>query len=323
MTTTPGKIEFANREDWLAHRQTGLGGSDILAALGMDRYKSTYTLYREKRGEVEPEPVDGVDAELGHFLEPFMAKWFQQETGRVVADPGDFTIYEHPDRPHLRVTPDYLFSDGGHPLEIKTTGNPEQIALWKAGETPAAAGAQINMQMEVLGVEHGAVAALTFGRKKERVWFDVGRNDTLIEAMVPRLDEFWERVQNGDPPPIDGSESTRQTIYRMHPTHSDDSGSVVELPPDIVSVVRDLDAAKRLIAEYTEDKKQRENQIREWIGDAQYGQFGNIMYSNSTTERKDTIKVAMDQRAALVKYGIPFEDKPGSKFRTLRRKSIR
>lgn len=36
------------RQEWLKIRQTGIGGSDIAAILGVSKYKTAYDLYLEK-----------------------------------------------------------------------------------------------------------------------------------------------------------------------------------------------------------------------------------------------------------------------------------
>ncbi len=324
---TAKRIEFPDRESWLAHRKTGLGGSDIIIALGYGKWKSPYALWAEKSSKVEPEPVESVAAWLGHVMEPPMADWFQQETGRFVKDPGEFTIYTHPDRPHLFVTPDRLYNDpsgssfckhalrdDGYPLSIKTTGDPEAIEIWESGEATAAGGAQINMEMEILGKCHGAFAVMTFGWQKERLWFDVERNDAMIADMMPKLDEFWERVQNGDPPPVDGSESTQRTIYRMHP---DDSGAVVELPSEVVKLKYTWQMAADAIARHTEILDTTKNQIRHMIGDATFGRYGDTIWSNRTIQNKDSVKVDLDAVEWLEEYGVPHEVKPGAKYRKL------
>ncbi|OHX19559.1 hypothetical protein BI344_17800 [Chromobacterium sphagni] len=41
-----------SREEWLALRNTGIGGSDAGTVLGINPYKTAYQLYLEKRGEI-------------------------------------------------------------------------------------------------------------------------------------------------------------------------------------------------------------------------------------------------------------------------------
>ena len=63
-------------DEWLALRRTGIGGSDIAALLGMNRYTSPYELYLDKRGELPDIPrgefLDRA-AMWGHLHEPLIA----------------------------------------------------------------------------------------------------------------------------------------------------------------------------------------------------------------------------------------------------------
>ena len=50
------KISTANmsREDWLAERRNSLGGSDMGAVLGLNRWSSPYSVWAEKTGRLPP-----------------------------------------------------------------------------------------------------------------------------------------------------------------------------------------------------------------------------------------------------------------------------
>ena len=44
------------REEWLAARKQGIGGSDAGAILSMNPYKSAFDVYADKLGLTEPKP---------------------------------------------------------------------------------------------------------------------------------------------------------------------------------------------------------------------------------------------------------------------------
>ena len=45
-----------SREEWLEERKKSLGGSDMGAVLGLNRYRSPYTVWAEKTGRIGEEP---------------------------------------------------------------------------------------------------------------------------------------------------------------------------------------------------------------------------------------------------------------------------
>lgn len=73
----------AERLEWLKNRQTGIGGSDVAAILGLSRYKSPLDVYNDKIGEIS-ESEQTQAAYWGTQLEDIVAKEFQKRTGMKV-----------------------------------------------------------------------------------------------------------------------------------------------------------------------------------------------------------------------------------------------
>src|SRR5437762_1985121 len=68
------------------HRRTFIGGSDARIIMGDDE-GALLRLWREKRGEAEPEDLSGnLIVQLGTVTEPLNRHWFERNTGHVVKD---------------------------------------------------------------------------------------------------------------------------------------------------------------------------------------------------------------------------------------------
>jgi predicted phage-related endonuclease len=82
-----------------AQRRAFIGGSDARIIMGSDE-AALVQLWREKRGEAEPEELSGnLIVQLGRATEELNRSWFERNTGR-------------------RATPGQAFGntlDGGHP----------------------------------------------------------------------------------------------------------------------------------------------------------------------------------------------------------------
>ena len=64
-----------------------LGGSDTGTILGLNPYKSAYTLWLEKTGQVEPPDLsDKTAVKVGHAFEEGVAKMYEAETGHTVEE---------------------------------------------------------------------------------------------------------------------------------------------------------------------------------------------------------------------------------------------
>ena len=67
-------------------RRYFIGGSDARIVMGSDE-KALVRLWREKRGEVEPEDLSGnLVVQLGVVTEELNRRWYEVSTGQVITD---------------------------------------------------------------------------------------------------------------------------------------------------------------------------------------------------------------------------------------------
>lgn len=80
-------------EEWLSYRRRGIGGSDVAALLGISPWRTARDLYYDKLNvaAVEDEEGNWVALEMGHLLEPLVAKIFERKTGYKI-----YQITAHP-----------------------------------------------------------------------------------------------------------------------------------------------------------------------------------------------------------------------------------
>ena len=69
-----------------AERRYFIGGSDARIIMGKDE-KRLCRLWREKRGEAEPEDLSGnLIVQLGAVTEDLNRRWYEANTGQVITD---------------------------------------------------------------------------------------------------------------------------------------------------------------------------------------------------------------------------------------------
>ena len=67
-------------------RRRFIGGSDARIIMGADE-AALIRLWRQKRGEVEPEDLSGnLIVQLGNATEPLNRAWYERNTGRAIND---------------------------------------------------------------------------------------------------------------------------------------------------------------------------------------------------------------------------------------------
>lgn len=194
-------------EDWLADRRKGIGGSDVGAVLGLNKYKSPYTLWAEKSGLLHTDEIDNESMRIGRDLEDYVAKRFTEATGHeVVTSPYSFQSKAHP---FMLANVDRLLTDEPCGLECKTASALTRYDF-ENGDIPSSYYCQCMHYMAVTGLKKWYIAILVMG--KGFYWFEIKRDEEEIKALIEAEADFWEKVQTGEAPPIDGTTSTATTL---------------------------------------------------------------------------------------------------------------
>ena len=69
---------------WLKERQCGIGGSDVGAILGVNKYKTPFEVYLEKTEPITEVGEHSESAYWGDQFEEVVAKEFEKRTGKKV-----------------------------------------------------------------------------------------------------------------------------------------------------------------------------------------------------------------------------------------------
>ena len=307
-------IEHLTKEDWLAlHKRPDMvSASQVFTLTGENTYESPYTLWARKMGKADW-PEQNIAMRRGHALENLCAELYTERTGRDLQDLGDYTVVYHPDHSWLFCTPDRLWCDlGDTPVEFKTTSN---FKAW-VDDAPLSAQTQLQVQMACLSAPQGSIGALLGGFSEEFLTYDFDRHDALIEELIAIAKEFRDRCMRGDAPDVDGSDSTSLTLKAMYPRPTPDN--TVALPPSAALWASEWAGVKESAKVFEAREKQLKNQLIEAIGEGEYGQCGDLLFSYKAQTRKGYLKVPTEQWAILKNNQIPFEETPETTFRVLR-----
>lgn len=262
------------REEFLAARVAGIGGSDIAAVLGMDRHTSPIKLYLEKRGELPDLPRPAwleEHADIGSDLEEFIASRFARMTGTWVEPIGTL---QHVDQAWMRVNLDrqvHGCKDGPCFVECKNRSE-YQFDDWRDG-VPDEPALQVHWGMAVSGYTHGHLAALIGGNKFRQ--FRIDRDEQLLSHLVDAGERFMQRILIGDPPPIDGSDATTELLAHLFDVRPE---AVKDLDPLTIAPL--LAERARLKAELKEREArvcEIDNQLTAELGDAEIGQAAGLV----------------------------------------------
>lgn len=279
---------YQTRQEWLEARRSMIGASESASVFGVGyANQSPLTVWASKRGidQPEPEPAQLRRMAIGSRMEPIIAELFTEDTGLETMDPGDFTIFRHPEIDWLGATLDRIVEEDGRmvPVELKHVSGLLRKEWDEGEEPPLKFVVQCNHQMAVTGANHCYLVGLIGG--DELAIRKLERNQRFIDAMIVRLGEFWRCVESGEMPPVDESEATKAMLAKIYPR--DLPGSTVALPNEAIDWDRELVEVKEQIKTLESKRTGLENQIKAAIGDAAVGElpFGGS-YSWRTQQKK-------------------------------------
>ena len=195
-----------SREDWLAYRKQGIGGSDVAAMLGISPFRTARDLYYDKLGiaSAVDEEVNWVQLEVGNLLEPLVARIFEKKTGLKVYKRK--AMFRHPRYPWMLADLDYLVDlPDGKPaiLEIKTTNYNARDNWWYNGQeiVPPYYETQGRHYMAVMNINRVYFCCLYGNREDEAIIRLLDRDAFCEDELITLEDIFWhENILARNPP---------------------------------------------------------------------------------------------------------------------------
>jgi putative phage-type endonuclease len=298
MTTT--------REDWLAERRTGIGGSDVAAILGLSRWKTPLDVYLDKTGQLPPQP-ESEPMRWGTLLEPVILGEFAARHGIRVERPHG--IQRHAERPWMLASLDGWAPDLPAVVECKTARSADGWGDTGTGEIPAYYQTQVAHYLAVTGAAVAFVPVL-IGASDFRV-YQVERDDGFISDLQAAEEAFWhDHVLAGIPPgPINAADAARLWAR--------DNGETLEVDPVIGDDVVELRALKAQAKDLEERIGSIEDRVRLAFRDAaSIAVAGKVL----ATFKAQTRKGLDAKRMAEAHPEIAEQYRTESTFRVLRLK---
>ena len=186
------------------NRHHFIGGSDARTIMGDDE-AALQRLWREKRGETEPEDLSGnLLVQLGLATEPLNRQWYERTTGQVVKDVQSWV--RHPVIRWMAATLDGMVEGTGAVFEAKF------MLPWSFSEEAAAEKhmAQLQHNMWVTNATAAVLSIITGGGK----WVEIKipANSLYQHLLLTAEKKFWRCVESGEPPRLFGVEPPRARI---------------------------------------------------------------------------------------------------------------
>ncbi len=197
MSSHPKVCKFADR-------RYVIGGSDARIIMGDDE-QALIRLWRQKRGEIEPEDLSGnLLVQLGLATEDLNRRWYEANTGQVITD-----IQKRVRHPALRwmgATLDGRVGGSDAVFEAKF------MLPWSFSEEAAAEKymPQLQHNMWVVAARTAVLSVITGGGK----WVEIlAHADPLYQHLIVTAErKFWRCVESGEQPQLFGVEPPKPRL---------------------------------------------------------------------------------------------------------------
>jgi len=242
------RVPDVTHDEWLSFRRTGIGGSDASTILGLNPYSSLYTLYNDKMGLL-PAKEDTEAMRQGRDLEEYVAFRWQEATGKRCQRSN--YMWRSLEHPYMIADIDREIVGENAALECKTTSVYNK-SDFESGEIPLTYYAQCVHYMSVMGYDRMYLAVLVLNRGFYH--YVIERDENEVKSLIKKEGDFWESyIVPKIPPPIDGSESSIDTVEKLYPSESEEIGQImlsskyVQILSDIGSMQETINSLKKAI----------------------------------------------------------------------------
>ena len=207
------------RNGWHS-RRTFIGGSDARIIMGNDE-AALVRLWREKRGEAEPEDLSGnLIVQLGTATEELNRTWYERNTGHRVTNVQ--RRVKHSAIAWMAATLDGIVEGTEAVFESKF------MLPWSFSEEVAAEKhmAQLQHNMWVIHARSAVLSIITGGGK----WVEITipMDPLYLSVLVSAEKKFWRCVQSGETPHLIMAEPPRPRIEAIRIVDMSSSNSWAE-----------------------------------------------------------------------------------------------
>jgi predicted phage-related endonuclease len=201
-------------------RRYFIGGSDARIIMGDDEM-ALVRLWREKRGEIEPEDLSAnLIVQLGTVTEHLNRHWYERNTGQVVIEVQRQVF--HPVKRWMAATLDGMVEATGAVFEAKF------MLPWAFSEEGAAEKHMPQLQHNMwVTVSRTAVLSIITGGGK---WVEMTiPADPLYQHLLLTAEKkFWRCVETGEAPQLFGVEPPRPRVEAVRIVDMSSSNSWAE-----------------------------------------------------------------------------------------------
>lgn len=266
-------------ESVVKNRNKFIGGSDVAAILGLNRYRTSYEVWEEKKHSIKS--FDGNAAtEWGKKLEPVIISHFEQVNSVKVED--NNIKYISKDYDFIGCHPDGIYTKNGELIliEVKTVSS-DAYKFW-GNSIPMEYYCQIQHNLFVTGIKKAKFVYFVLDSRYYNE-IDVNYDDEYVKEQNNYIVKWWNEYIIGNNTPI-------KTVTDYEKENPDIR--IVEADEETISKHLELINLKSQIKELEKQKEAIEEYLKLKIGDST-----DLMNGiNTIATWRPSVKVSVDTK---------------------------
>jgi predicted phage-related endonuclease len=268
--------------------------SKVAAILGLSRWESAFSLWCRLKGwTAAEEPKDAFA--VGHAWEPSMREFWKLDGRNQGWLLGGAQHQVHTDAFGF---PACATLDGRavrgrarRVVEFKVTQSLDAWGDPNADEAPSDYAAQVIAAMALTGYTAYPAHLMVLGpRINQRTIYEIPFDDELAGWMFGVCADFWSSLAQDNPPALDNSLATYETVRELHP---DIDGSEVQVPRDLVLRLRD---ARYEADRWATELRGHKTQLLDLMKQAQYAKVGDTQVASRYDNGKGGIALTVNKK---------------------------
>lgn len=261
--------------EWLELRKTKITATDSAVILGLSPYKTPLELWNEKKGIIEPSPINQA-MRFGSAIEEDLRKEACELTGIEF-----FPYVAVPNNDYIMASLDGIDFDKVAILEIKYT-NKKYFEDIKKGNVPLHFFAQV--QKQFICVPTAKIAYLYVANGDDRYMHTILPNEAFIEEIKQADLLFYTLLQDTVPPP-----------------KSEKDYVLVEDEPELKELLDEWETIKSMKKTYEAREKELKMKILAYTDDGNCRAYG-FKITKSYCNTHDYKKACEEAEISLEKY---------------------
>ena len=241
--------------EWHAFRKSGVGGSEVAAALGLSKWKTPYQLWLEKTTDVEP-LEDNWNLLRGRALEPALRQEYANVTEREVSVINGFVLHDKYD--FMFYSPDGISPDG-RLQEFKSAAFGHGWGEYGSDEIPQEYALQVQYGLLITKLKVSDCMASIGAKKPELFLID---EDLELQKLIENgVYDFWMKVRELTPPePI--NEDDLKLIYAKKI-----NANPIAIQKNLVEILDAVKLGKRELKEWEKFTDEASFKVKAFMGE--------------------------------------------------------